>query len=109
MSDTGPMTLCLFHCGNLTGEIGNWSRERDRASCSLLVLLWSATQDQWISLCFIVVISLGKKETGPVSSTGPIALWCHCGHLNGEIGNWSREHYRTNGSVCLIVVISLEK
>ena len=69
VSDTGPMALCLFHCGHLTGEIGNWSRER-------------AIQDQWLYVCFIVLSHWGKRETGPVSDTGPMALCLfHCGNL----------------------------
>ena len=151
------MALCFFfffffflfflHCGHLTGEIGNWSHKRRRTNGSLFVSLWSshwgnrklvpwATQNQWLSVCFSVVISLGKKETSPVSDTGPMALCLfQCGHLTGEIGNWSRERHRTNGylfvsvwsshwgkrklvpwaiqdqwlSVCFSVVISLGK
>ena len=68
MSNTEPMALCLFQCGHLTGEIGNWFRERYRTNGSMFVSLCSS---HW-----------GKRETGPVSDTGPMALCLfHCGNL----------------------------
>ena len=105
----------LFYCGYLSGEIGNWSCERHRTNGPLFDSLWSShwgnrklfpwgIQDQWLSVCLIVVISLGKRETGPVSYTGPMTVCLfHCRHLTEEIGNWSRERHRTNCSLLVLL------
>ena len=95
MSNTEPMALCLFQCGHLTGEIGNWSLERYRTNGSMFVSLWSShwgkretgpvseryrtNGSMFVSLCSS---HWGKRETGPVSDTGPMALCLfHCGNL----------------------------